>query len=62
MCLCTCNNEDKCWVKGDVSEAAQVVECVLLGPGPDTDGQDAQPHQLQEHKKLTICIVGLEGQ
>ena len=38
--------EDKGRVEGDVGELAQVVEGVLLRPGPDPDGQDSQSQQL----------------
>ena len=38
--------EDEGRVEGNVGQFAQVVEGVLLRPGPDTNSQDSQPKQL----------------
>ena len=51
----TCPYEDEGGVQRDVGEEGEVLEGVLLGPGPDADGQDTQTEQLEIKKVVAIA-------
>ena len=46
----TRKNENKCRIESNVGEEGQVVERVLLGPGPHTNCQNAQAQKLKKRK------------
>jgi hypothetical protein len=48
LALLTRQDENERRIERDVGQQGQVVERVLLGPGPDADGQDAQAQELQD--------------
>ena len=51
----TRKNENKCRIESNVGEEGQVVERVLLGPGPHTNRQNAQTQKLK-NKKIKIFV------
>ena len=51
----TRKNENKCRIESNVGEERQVVERVLLGPGPHTNRQNAQTQKLK-NKKIKIFV------
>ena len=55
--MLTCPDEYEGWVQGDVGEQAQVVEGVLLRPGPDANGQDAEPDEPEDHVEAKDDIL-----
>ena len=40
--------EDKCWVQGNVRQLGQIVECVLLCPGPDSNSQNSKSEEPED--------------
>ena len=44
----TSPDEDKGWVQGYVCKFGQVIERVLLGPGPNPNSQDSKAKKLQQ--------------
>ena len=51
----TSPDEDEGWVQSYVGQLGQVVECVLLSPGPDPDSQDPETQELQR-RCLTMFL------